>query len=44
MRFFVRRWRGLVPLSVLFWRDMLAVGTFVNVLAAFAGLMLVAAV
>ena len=38
--FFAPRWRGDVPLGVMFWRDMLGVGTFVNLLASFTGLML----
>jgi hypothetical protein len=36
--FLARRWRGEVSLRVLFWRDMLAVGTVVNLFATFAGL------
>lgn len=36
--FFTRRWRGQVPMRTLFWRDMLGIGTAVNVLATFAGL------
>lgn len=38
--FLARRWRGAVTWPVLFWRDMLAVGTVVNLLASFAALML----
>lgn len=41
--FVARRWRGEVPLRRLFWRDMLAVGSFVNVLASFAALAAAAA-
>jgi hypothetical protein len=37
--FFTTRWRGEVPLSKLFWRDMLLVGTAVNLALAFAALM-----
>ena len=37
--FFTARWRGEVPLSTLFWRDMLIVGTAVNLALAFAALM-----
>lgn len=37
--FLARRWRGEVPLRRLFWRDMLMVGTLVNLLATFAALM-----
>lgn len=40
--FFSRRWRRQVPLSVLFWRDMLGVGTLVNLTGSIAALMLVA--
>ena len=36
--FIARRWRGDVPLRTVFWRDMLGVGTAVNVLATFAAL------
>ncbi len=36
--FFARRWRGDVPLRTVFWRDMLGVGTAVNVLFTFAAL------
>jgi hypothetical protein len=38
-RFFTERWRRQVPLGLLFWWDMLVVGTLVNLAAAFAGLM-----
>lgn len=37
--FFSRRWCGEVPLRTVFWRDMLGVGTAVNVLATFVALM-----
>lgn len=37
--FFRSRWRGKVPLRTLFWRDMLAVGTTLNLLATFVALM-----
>jgi hypothetical protein len=40
--FIGRRWRGEVPLAVLYWRDMLAVGSFINLLTGFAALMLAA--
>ncbi len=36
--FFARRWHGDVPLRTILWRDMLAVGTTVNLLATFAAL------
>ena len=38
--FLARRWQGAVPWRVLFWRDMLAAGTLVNLLASFVSLML----
>lgn len=37
--FLASRWRRQVPLGTLFWRDMLVVGSAVNLVAAFAGLM-----
>lgn len=40
--FFRSRWRGEAALGRLFWRDMLFVGSFVNLLTGFAALMLVA--
>ncbi|WP_395058462.1 hypothetical protein [Polaromonas sp.] len=40
--FFSRRWHGQVPLRLLFWRDMLLVGTGINLAAAFVVLMLMA--
>ena len=40
--FFSRRWRGQAPLRQLFWRDMLLVGSTVNLLATFVALMLAA--
>lgn len=36
--FFARRWRGEVSLRTLLWRDMLAVGTAVNLLATLVAL------
>ncbi|MDP2007825.1 MAG: hypothetical protein Q8K45_19300 [Rubrivivax sp.] len=41
--FLGRRWRGEVALRRLFWFDMLAVGTLVNLLASFVALALAAA-
>jgi hypothetical protein len=38
--FFARRWRGEVPLPVVFWRDMLGIATFINLLASFMALIL----
>jgi hypothetical protein len=40
--YFARRWRGEVALAVLFWRDLLAVGTLVNLFASFTALVMVA--
>lgn len=31
--YFSRRWRGRVPVSQLLWRDMIAVGTLINLVA-----------
>jgi hypothetical protein len=42
LSFFSSRWRGRVPAARLLWRDMLAIGTVVNLLASFAALMLAA--
>ena len=42
IRFFSRRWRGDVPLSRVFWGDMLGVGTFINLLASVIALILAA--
>ena len=38
------RWRGETSLSVLYWRDMLAVGSLLNLVSGFAALMLAAQV
>jgi len=40
--FFTRRWQGQVPLSRLLWRDMIGIGTFINVLVSVAALILMA--
>jgi hypothetical protein len=32
--FFLARWRGLIPLDRLFWRDMVLVGTGFNLVAS----------
>jgi len=37
--FFTRRWQRQVPLGLLFWRDMLVIGSLLNLAAAFFGLM-----
>jgi len=39
LAFFTRRWRRQLPLSLLFWRDMIVFGSALNLAAAFAGLM-----
>lgn len=38
--FFASRWHLEVELRVLLWRDMLAVGTLINLVAGFAGLIM----
>jgi hypothetical protein len=38
--FFLARWRGLVPLDRLFWRDMLLIGTGINAATSAAALVL----
>jgi len=40
--FIRRRWRGEAPLHTLFWRDILGVGSLLNLFNGFASLMLVA--
>jgi hypothetical protein len=40
--FFLRRWRGQVGWPTLFWRDMLAVGSVLNLAASFGALALLA--
>lgn len=40
--FFSRRWRGHVPAARLFWRDMVLVGSIVNLASTFLALMLAA--
>lgn len=40
--FFAGRWQGRVALPVLFWRDMLMVGSGINLAAGFVVLMLLA--
>ncbi len=40
--FLLDRWRGRSPRAQLLWRDMMGVGTLVNLLFSFAGLMVVA--
>jgi hypothetical protein len=43
VRFFADRWNGNAPLGRLFWRDMLVVGSALNVAATLASLGLLAA-
>jgi len=31
--YFSRRWQGQVPVAILFWRDMLAIGSLINLTA-----------
>jgi hypothetical protein len=38
--FFSARWRGAVPAATVFWRDMLGVGSALNLLASFLALLL----
>lgn len=40
--FFARRWRGNVPLSLLLWRDMLGVGSLVNMACTVLALVMAA--
>ncbi|NGO49573.1 hypothetical protein [Allomesorhizobium camelthorni] len=40
MSFFASRWRGEAPLDRLFWRDMVLVGTVLNVAALVTALLL----
>jgi len=38
--FVLSRWRGQVPLETVFWRDMLGVGTALNLMAAASAMLL----
>jgi hypothetical protein len=38
--FLLSRWRGQAPLETVFWRDMIVIGTAVNIAAACAALAL----
>ncbi|HEU0201825.1 MAG TPA: hypothetical protein VFR86_15505 [Burkholderiaceae bacterium] len=40
--FFARRWRGEAPLPIVFWRDMIVVGTLINLVTGLAAFMLLA--
>ena len=39
-RYFVQLWRGELPLSRVFWTDMLVVGTIVNIVMMVAAILL----
>lgn len=41
VEFFVQRWKAQVDIRVLFWRDLLAVGTVANLLFGFTALVLI---
>lgn len=41
--FFSRRWNGEVPLGQLFWRDMVTVGSLINVVTTIIALLILAA-
>lgn len=38
--FFLSRWRGEAPLAITFWRDMLCIGTALNIPAGLLGIAL----
>lgn len=40
--FITERWYGLTPIRQLFWRDLLVIGTFVNLLFIFTSMILLA--
>jgi hypothetical protein len=42
-QFFTARWNGEVPLATLFWRDMLLIGTGLNIAATLAAIALLGA-
>jgi hypothetical protein len=39
--YFSRRWHGQAPVAILFWRDMLGVGTLINLTATALGLIMI---
>ncbi|QPC85820.1 hypothetical protein GA830_03035 [Mesorhizobium sp. NBSH29] len=41
--FLMARWRGLVPLDRLFWRDMLLIGSALNAVASVVALLMLEA-
>lgn len=40
--YFADRWRGEVPLAILFWRDMMAFGTLINAVMTIGAVVLLA--
>lgn len=40
--FFRLRWQGAVPMRRLFWRDLLVIGSLINLVASVSGLALLA--
>ena len=40
--YFSHRWHARIPLQVLLWRDMLGIGTLINVFASFIAMVLIA--
>jgi hypothetical protein len=42
LTFLARHWNAAIDLRVLFWRDMLGIGTVINLLAGFAALIMLA--
>lgn len=42
-RFFSRRWNGEVPLGLLFWRDMITIGSLINIATTVLALVILAA-
>lgn len=38
LEFFMARYRGEIPLSILFWRDMMLVGSLINLLMMVAAI------
>jgi hypothetical protein len=41
-RYILSRWHGETPLAVVFWRDMMVMGTLINAAATLAAILLVA--
>lgn len=40
LAFLLRRWRRQVPLATVFWRDMIAIGSIINLVAGVTGLLM----